>query len=89
MILLLYYSRVLARIYQSKKYNLQRLLQVQKNLVCKITFLPHLQPKNLFFSPIINYWATFVAQMFNKKTYKTSETPKNLPKKMLKKQKNG
>ena len=32
--------------------------------------------KNLFFSPFIHYWATFVAQMF-KKTYKT---PKNLQK---------
>ena len=34
------------------------------------------------FSPIINYWASFVAQLF-KETYKTSENPKNLTKKII------
>ena len=34
------------------------------------SFLPHLQPKNQFFSPIIKCWATFLAQLL-----KTPEKP--------------
>ena len=37
------------------------------------TFLPHMQPKNLFVSPINNYWATFVAQMLKKNTPKLQQ----------------
>ena len=38
----------------------------------------HLQPKNLFVSQIINYWATFVSQLFknNTKLQKTLKTKK-------------
>ena len=73
------------RIYQSKKYNLKNWVRQKKfslhSQFSHLYFYIICIQQNIIFSPIINYWATFVAQRLKKQPTKLQQTHKNLPKK--------